>query len=83
MLKEVFGDNALGQTRICKWFMRFKNGRMSVDDEERFGRPSTVTTTENVAEVRGAILEDRRQMIHDVCNIVGLFIWNVPANFVG
>jgi len=45
---------------------------MSVDDEECFGQPSTVTTTENVAKVRDAILEERRRMSHDVWNIVGL-----------
>jgi hypothetical protein len=35
MLKEAFGDNALGQAQSCEWFKRFKNGWMSVDDEER------------------------------------------------
>jgi hypothetical protein len=34
MLKEAFGDNALGQTQTYEWFKRFKNGWMSVDDEE-------------------------------------------------
>jgi hypothetical protein len=38
----------------------------SVDEDERSGRPSTGTTTENVAEVREAILEDRRRTIHIV-----------------
>jgi len=42
-----------------EWFKRFKNGQMSVDDEECFGQPSTVPTMENVAKVRDAILEDR------------------------
>jgi transposase len=45
---------------------------MSVDDDERSGRPATGTTTENVAKVRETIREDRRRKIHDVCNIVGL-----------
>ena len=72
MLKEAFGDNAKGQTQSYEWFKLSKNRRISVDDEERFGRPSTVTTTENVAKVREAVLEDRRRMIHDVCNTVGL-----------
>jgi hypothetical protein len=35
MLKEAFGDNALGQTQTCEWFKRFKKRRMSVDDEKR------------------------------------------------
>ena len=51
MLKEAFGDNALEQTQNYEWFKGFKNGRISVDDEERSGRPSTGTTTENVAKV--------------------------------
>jgi len=45
---------------------------MSFGDEERFGRPSTVATTENVAEVWEAIMEDRQQNIRDVFKIVGL-----------
>jgi hypothetical protein len=72
MLKEAFGDNALGLTQTYEWFKSFKNGRMSVDDAECSGRPSTGTSTENVAEVREAILEDRTRMIHNVCNIVKL-----------
>ena len=51
MLKEAFGDNALGQTQTYKWFKRFKNRWMSVDDDELSWRPSTWTTIENVAEV--------------------------------
>jgi len=46
MLKE-----ALGQTQTYEQFKRFKNGRMSVNDEEHSGRPSTGTTTENMAKV--------------------------------
>jgi hypothetical protein len=38
MLKEEFGDNSLGQMQTYEWFKRFKNGRMSVDDDERTGR---------------------------------------------
>ena len=45
---------------------------MSVDDDERSGRPSRSTTPENIAKVREAILADSRQTIHDVCEIVGL-----------
>ena len=58
MLNEAFGDNAVGQMQTYKWFKCFKNGRMSVEDEERSGRPSTGTTTENVEKVWQVILED-------------------------
>jgi len=59
MLKEAFGDNALGRTQTNEWFKCFKNGRMSVDDEHS-GRPSTGTMARNLAKVREAILEDQR-----------------------
>jgi hypothetical protein len=51
MLKEAFGDNILGQIQNYEWFKGFKNGRMTVDDEERSGRPSTRTTTKSVAKI--------------------------------
>jgi hypothetical protein len=44
---------------------------MSVDDK-RSGWPSNRTTTENLAKVREAILEEQRQMIHNICNTVRL-----------
>jgi hypothetical protein len=71
MLKEAFGDNAMSQSKTFLWYKRFKDGRTSVDDIERSGRPSTSTTPENIAKVREAILADRRRTIHDVCEIVG------------
>jgi histone-lysine N-methyltransferase SETMAR len=45
---------------------------MSVDDDEHSGRPLTSTTLENITKVHEAILADRRQTIHDVCEIVEL-----------
>jgi histone-lysine N-methyltransferase SETMAR len=45
---------------------------MSVDDVEHSGRPSTSTTSENIAKVHEAILADSRHIIHDVCEIGGL-----------
>jgi hypothetical protein len=72
MLQEAFGDNAMRQSRTFLWYKRFKDVRTSVDDDGRSGRPSTSTTPENIANVREAILVDRGQTIHDVCEIVGL-----------
>ena len=51
MLKEAFGDNALGQKHTREWLKHFKDGRMSVDEKECSGPSSTGTTTENVAKV--------------------------------
>jgi hypothetical protein len=72
MLQEAFGDNAMSQIKTSLCYKRFKNGRKSVDDDERSGRPPTCTSPENIANVREAVLADRKQTIHDVCEVVGL-----------
>jgi hypothetical protein len=72
MIKQAFGDDALGQTQTYDWFNLFKNGRTSVDDDGCSGQPSTSTTPENVAKVCEVIREDHRRTIQDVCNILVL-----------
>jgi hypothetical protein len=62
----------MSHSKTFLWYKRFKDGRTSVDDDERSGRPSTGKTPENIAKVREAILADHGQIIHDVCEIVGL-----------
>jgi len=62
----------MSQSITFLWFKRFKDRRTSVDDDECSGWPLTSTTPENIAKVREAILADRRQTIHNVCEIVGL-----------
>jgi len=42
-----------------------------VEDREHSGRPSTCTTLEMIAKVQEVLLEDIRQVIHDVCDRVG------------
>jgi hypothetical protein len=60
------------KAKLFLWYKRFKDRRTSADDDGHSGRPLTSTTPENTAKVRKAILADRRQTIHDVCEIVGL-----------
>jgi len=67
----------MNQSKIFYGTNFWEDGRTSVDDDERPGRKSTSATPENVAKFRKAILADRRQTIHDVCEIVGLSYGNV------
>jgi hypothetical protein len=48
MLREAFGEHSLSRTAVFEWHSRFKAGRVSVEDDERSGRPSTSKTTENI-----------------------------------
>jgi len=49
MLVQVYGDSAVKKTVDYKWVKCFSEGRESVTDEERSGRPATSTTEENIA----------------------------------
>jgi histone-lysine N-methyltransferase SETMAR len=82
MLQEAFEDNAMSQSKPFLWYKRFKDGRTSVEDDERNGRPSTSTTPESIANVHEATLADRRQTIHDVCEIEGLSYGSVQRILV-
>jgi len=72
MLKQAFGDSCMSRSRTFEWFGRFKNGRTSTAYDDRSGRASTATTPSKVEEVRAAVNQDRRRIIHDLCAEVGI-----------
>jgi len=51
MLVQVYGDNAMKKTAVYKWLKRFSEGRESVTEEEKSGRPATSRTEANIAEI--------------------------------
>jgi len=54
------------KTAIYKWVKRFSEGRESVTDEERSGRPATSRTEENIAKVRQIVRENRRLTVGSI-----------------
>jgi len=66
MLVQVYGDSAMKKTSVYKWMKRFSEGRESVTDEERSGRPATRRTEENIAKVRQILRENRRLTVRSV-----------------
>ena len=51
MLMQVYGNNAMKKTAFYKRVKRFSQGREAVSDEERSGRPATIKTEENIANI--------------------------------
>jgi len=60
------------KTAVYKWVKRFSNGRESVTDEERSGRPATSRTEENITIVRQIVRENRRLTVRSVAAQVNI-----------
>jgi len=72
MLVQVYGDNVVKKTAVYKWGKRFSEGRESVTDEERSGRPATSRTEENIAKVRQITRENRRLIVRSIAEQVNI-----------
>ena len=72
ILVQVYGDNAMKKTAVYKWVKRFSEGRESVTDEERSGRPATSRTEENIAKLRQIVRENRRLTVRSVAEQVNI-----------
>jgi len=72
MLVRVYGDNAMNKTTVYKWVKRFSEGRKSVTEEERSGRPATSRTEENIAKVRQIVRKNRRLTVRSITEQVNI-----------
>ena len=62
---QVYGDNAMSDGMVRKWFRIFTEGREKVHDETRTGRPSLVND-DLVRKVNQRVRDDRRFTISDL-----------------
>jgi len=72
VLVQVYGDSAMKKTAVYKWMKRFSEGRESVTDEERSGRPVTSRTEENIATVRQILCENRGLIVGSIAEQVNI-----------
>jgi predicted HTH transcriptional regulator len=66
MSVQVYRDNAMKKTAVCKWVTRFSERRGSVTNEERSERPATSKTEENIAKVRQIVRENCRLTVRSI-----------------
>ena len=69
---QVYGDNDMKKTAVYKWVKSFSEGRESVTDEERSGRPATSRTEENFTKIRQIVSENRRLTVRSVAEQVNI-----------
>jgi len=66
LLLQVYVDNAMKKTAVYKRELRFSEGRESVTDEERSGRPATSRNEENIVKVYQVVRENRRLTVRSI-----------------
>ncbi len=66
LLKTTYKMNVMSHASVFCWFNSFASGREDVHDEQRSGRPSTITTDENIGRVRLALMQDRKTSCREV-----------------
>ncbi|KAJ4447820.1 hypothetical protein ANN_09828 [Periplaneta americana] len=64
-LCQIYGPNIMSKQMVRRWCWQFSEGRQSVHDEERSGRPSHIND-DHVEVVRQCIMENRRFTITEL-----------------
>ena len=72
MLVQVYGDSAMKKTAVYKWVKRSSDGRESITDEEKSGRPATSKTEEHIAKVRQILRENRLFTVRSIAEQVNI-----------
>lgn len=65
-LVEVFGDQAPSYATVTRWVVKFSEGRDDLEDEDRIGRPITVSTQANIDLVSTVIEENPFSTYDDI-----------------
>ncbi|GFO18336.1 histone-lysine N-methyltransferase SETMAR [Plakobranchus ocellatus] len=65
-IAETYGEGAMSRSRVYQWCTWFGEGRTSLGDEPKSGRPKTSTNEENTTRVDELIRCDRRMKIREI-----------------
>ena len=71
-LQIVYGNGALKYATVCKWVHRFDDGRESIENDPRVGRPVSVLTEKNAATLKTLIEEDARYTMQEIEELSGI-----------
>ncbi|PAA54417.1 hypothetical protein BOX15_Mlig004941g5 [Macrostomum lignano] len=76
-LQQVLGKCAPTEQTVRKWYRLFAEGRESVEDNDRSGRPMTATNETVVKKVQELLDDDRRRTCEELAEDVGVSVGSV------
>ena len=59
-LDNVYKDSAPSYRTVANWVVEFKDPELGFEDAPRMGRPSTITTGENIEAVERIVMRNRQ-----------------------
>jgi transposase len=59
LLQKAYGSDSLSRSMTFVWFKRFREGRESLKDDERSGRPTTSRNEQTIGKVQQLVMQDR------------------------
>ena len=69
---QVYGNGALKYATVSKWVRRFDDGRESIENDPRVGRPVSVLMEKNIATVKTLIEEDACYKVQEIEELSGI-----------
>ena len=73
-MRDVYGEACFSKKNVYKWAKLFKDGRLSIEDEDKPGRPTMASTPEMVDSVNALILADSNVTIEDISEQLGISV---------
>lgn len=72
MLRQAYGDDAMDRSNVYRWFGHLKNGRTSIADKLRSGRPVSGRSDGMIVQIADLIAKDRRMSVRMMAEILGI-----------
>ncbi|XP_045453311.1 protein GVQW3-like [Melitaea cinxia] len=67
----VYGESGPSSATVKRWTRLFQQGRETLEDDPRSGRPNTAVTDENIEKVKKIVLDDRRIKLWQIAEEFG------------
>jgi len=71
-LMELCGVETVDRSTISRWAQRYREGRLSIEDDPKSGRPRTSTDDQSVERVLQILEDERRMTGEEIAHFAGI-----------